>query len=115
MIINPLFIKPENPGFMGETIKSKFSNSSYLFSDIIKIVGSQGDDQLQETVTQPGTAISLSANSSVVADKNNQYYEKLTPQVLNTVVINILKQNGINSSDDDSNFQSLINNINKLV
>jgi len=115
MIINPLFIKPENPGFMGETIKSKFSNSSYLFSDIIKIVGSQGDDQLQETAIQPGTAFSLSANSPVVVDKNNQSYEKLTPQALNNIVTSILKQNGISPSDDTSNFQLLINNINKFI
>jgi len=115
MIINPLFIKPENPGFMGETIKSKFSNSSYLFSDIIKIVGLNDKKQLKVTATNSNDTDHLLTNFPIVTDKNNSSYNKVNLQAVNNIVSSLLKQHGVNQSDDPLNFQGLNNIISKIA
>jgi len=115
MIINPLFIKPENPDIVGETVKSKFSNSSYLFSDIIKIVGYQDDEQMTSNENSSTNSSLVSSGLVNVSDINNSCFTKTNILSVNNIVKTILKQNGINSSDDPTNYQILLNGINKLA
>jgi flagellar hook-length control protein FliK len=115
MIINSLFFKPDNPGPGGLSIKNKFSNSSYLFSDIIKIVGLKNDNLLNNAANIINNSNQLSTNLPITPENNNSCFTKLNLQEVNNIVTSILKQNGINTVDDPRNFQLLIDNINKLA
>jgi hypothetical protein len=100
---------------VGETVKSKFSNSSYLFSDIIKIAGYQDDEQMTSNENSSTNSSPVSAGLVNVSDNNNSCFTKMNILSVNNIVKSILKQNGIKSLDDPSNYQILINSINKLA
>jgi flagellar hook-length control protein FliK len=115
MIINPLFIKIENPGIVGEAIKNKFYNSSYLFSDIIKVIGLQEEEQTNQSINISGHSVKSSTDLQAGFEKTNFNFTDLNIQSVPTIVASILKQNGINPLDNPMKFNSFISNINKLA
>lgn len=115
MIINSLFIKPESTGLGSVPPKSKFSNSNYLFSDIIKVIGFNDDNLINNSASISKSQEQLSTSYQSATENNQICLNKSDLQTVNSSVASILKQNGTNQTDDPVNFQILVNKIDSLA
>jgi flagellar hook-length control protein FliK len=114
MIFNPLFIKPEIQGFTGEAVKSKFSGSGYLFSDIIKIIDNGGKELSYTDSTFP-PAVNQILSGVKGNSAGNLSFKKISPQDINNIVNNLFQENGVNPSQDPAKLKSLSDNISALA